>query len=51
VLEARRAEIDNRVDRLRLEMEAAGRWAELEYLLPQGHADAASGRPAGITEQ
>ena len=51
VLEARRAEIDSRVDRLRLEMEAAGRWAELEYLLPQGHADAASGRPAGITEQ
>ena len=32
VLEARRMEIDTRVDRLRLEMETAARWAQLEYL-------------------
>ena len=37
VLEARRLEIDARMDRLRLEMEAAGRWARLEYLLPPDH--------------
>ena len=37
VLEARRMEIDTRMDRLRLEMEAAGRWARLEYLLPPDH--------------
>lgn len=36
VLEARRAEIDTRMDRLRLEMETAGLWAQLEYLLPTG---------------
>ena len=37
VLEARRLEIDTRMDRLRLEMEAAARWAQLEYLvLPDG---------------
>ncbi len=34
VLEARRAEIDTRMDRLRLEMETAGLWAQLEYLVP-----------------
>ena len=34
VLEARRSEIDTRMDRLRLEMETAGRWAQLEYLVP-----------------
>jgi outer membrane protein TolC len=32
VLEARRAEIETRIDRLRLEMETAGRWAQLTYL-------------------
>ena len=37
VLEARRLEIDTRVDRLRLEMETAGRWAQLEYLVPPEH--------------
>ena len=37
VLEARRLEIDTRMDRLRLEMEAAARWAQLQYLLlPEG---------------
>ena len=37
VLEARRMEIDTRIERLRLEMEAAGLWARLEYLLPPEH--------------
>ncbi|APW35965.1 transporter [Rhodoferax koreense] len=37
VLEARRMEIDTRMDRLRLEMEAASLWAQLEYLLPADH--------------
>ena len=32
VLEARRLEIDARIERLRLAMEAAGLWAQLEYL-------------------
>ncbi len=34
VLEARRMEIDIRVERQRLEIEAAGLWAQLEYLIP-----------------
>lgn len=34
VLEARRMEIDMRIERLRLEMDAAALWAQLEYLLP-----------------
>ena len=37
VLDARRGEIDTRMDRLRLEMEAARLWAQLNYLLPVGH--------------
>jgi outer membrane protein TolC len=34
VLEARRMEIDQRMERLRLEMETAGWWAQLQYLIP-----------------
>jgi len=34
VLEARRAEIDTRIERLRLEMDAARLWAQLNYLVP-----------------
>ena len=34
VLDARRMEIDLRMDRLRLEMETAGLWAQLTYLIP-----------------
>jgi outer membrane protein TolC len=34
VLEALRMEIDQRLERVRLEMEAAGLWAQLEYLIP-----------------
>ena len=41
VLEARRLEIDTRMERLRLEMEAAGRWARLQYLVPPAHEAAA----------
>jgi outer membrane protein TolC len=33
VLEARRMEIDTRMERLRLEMETAGLWAQLQYLI------------------
>ena len=35
VLEARRMEIESRMDRLRLEMETAALWAQLEYLIPE----------------
>lgn len=34
LLAARRMEIDVQLERLRIEMEAANRWAQLEYLLP-----------------
>ena len=34
VLEARRMEIDMRMERLRLDMETAGLWAQLVYLIP-----------------
>ena len=37
VLEARRGEIDARLERLRLEMETARLWAQLNYLIPAGH--------------
>jgi outer membrane protein TolC len=42
VLEARRAEIETRLDQLRLEMDTARLWAQLNYLAPAGHAAAAS---------
>ncbi len=37
VLEARRMEIDTRMDRLRLEMDTARLWAQINYLVPAGH--------------
>ena len=37
VLEARRADIETRIERLRLEMEAARLWAQLNYLIPVGN--------------
>lgn len=38
VLEARRAEVDTRVERLRLELDTARLWAQLNYLTPvSGH--------------
>lgn len=51
VLEARRMEIDTRVERLRIEMETAGLWIELEYLIPdEGDAqDAAAAPPVPTT--
>ena len=45
VLEARRGEIDTRMDRLRLEMDAARLWAQLNYLVPVGHGTTAAARP------
>jgi outer membrane protein TolC len=45
VLEARRIEIDTRLDRLRLEMEAAALWAQLEYLIAPEHVAADMARP------
>ena len=44
VLDARRAEIDTRLDRLKLAMQTARLWAQLNYLIPAGH-DAAANRP------
>ena len=46
VLDARRMEIETRMDRLRLETEAAALWAQLEYLIPPDHDAIASARPA-----
>jgi outer membrane protein TolC len=37
VLEARRGEIETRMERLRLEMQTARLWAGLNYLIPVGH--------------
>ena len=45
VLEARRSEIDTRMERLRLEMGAARLWAQLTYLVPVGHETPAAARP------
>lgn len=42
VLEARRMEIDTRMERLGLEMDTAALWARLEYLLPSGHEHVAT---------
>ena len=42
VLEARRAEIDSRMEYLRLEMETARLWAQLNYLTPMANNTAAS---------
>ena len=51
VLEARRLEIDTRIDRLRLEMETAALWAQLNYLLPSGNDAAPQDRPAAAGEK
>ncbi len=44
VLEGRRVEIDTRMERLRLEMETAALWAQLEYLIPAEHPAFAANR-------
>ena len=51
VLEARRNEIDILVERLRLEMETAGLWARLEYLIPTGHQPTRADHPTASVEQ
>ncbi|CAN5897197.1 TolC family protein [soil metagenome] len=52
VLDARRLEIDTRLDRLRLEMEAAALWARLEYLMgPDVEPAAAANPPARVLER
>ena len=51
VLDARRMEIETRMDRLRLEMEAAALWAQLEYLIPPGHEATAMARPVDTSEK
>jgi len=43
-LDARRNDIDTRIDRLRLEMETARLWAQLNYLIPVGHDLATHGQ-------
>ena len=53
VLEARRMEIELRIDRLRLEMDNAGWWARIEYLVPPdttASRTAAAGRVANTSE-
>ncbi|MEP7297571.1 MAG: TolC family protein [Burkholderiales bacterium] len=45
VLEARRGEIDTRMERLRLEMDAARLWSQLNYLVPVGHDTPVALRP------
>jgi len=45
VLEARRGEIDARMDRLRLEMEVARLWSRINYLVSVGHDTPAAARP------
>ncbi len=44
VLDGRRNEIDTRLERLRLEMDTARLWAQLNYLIPADH-DVATPRP------
>jgi hypothetical protein len=38
------------MERLRLEMESAGLWAQLEYLIPGAHAATATDRTAAPKE-
>lgn len=51
VLEARRMEIDIRMDRLRLEMETAGLWAQLNHLTLDGHDLPVAPNPASALEK
>jgi outer membrane protein TolC len=50
-LDARRTEIDRRVERLQLEMEAASLWARLEYLIPAEHSAPAAHAADAAKEQ
>ena len=51
VLDARRVEIDARMERLRLEMDAAALWARLEYLIPAEHLASDAGGATPLKEQ
>ena len=51
VLEARRMEIDTRMDRLRLAMESAALWAQLEYLVPPEQAATSAERQPAHPEK
>ena len=51
VLEARRMEIDTRLDRLRLEMETASLWAQLNVLLVPDHGSTVRRDSSAKTEQ
>jgi hypothetical protein len=51
VLEARRMEIDTRMERLWLEMQSAGLWAQLEYLIPVEYLASAAAGAAAPKEQ
>ena len=51
VLEARRMEIDTRMDQLRLEMETAGLWAQLNHLTAGNHDATATTTPAVVLEK
>ncbi len=48
VLEARRMAIDAQMDRLRLTMETATLWAQLEYLIPAAHQTTAEVRAPSL---
>ncbi len=48
VLEARRMEIDTRLERIRLEMEAGALWAQLENLIPAGQSAATRERMTAV---
>jgi len=49
VLDARRNEIEQRTERLRLEMDTAAMWAQLQYLLPADHERAAPPASASLS--
>ncbi len=51
VLESRRMEIDTRIDQLRLEMETAGLWAQLNHLMVGNHEAAVATTPAAVLEK
>lgn len=51
VLEARRMEIDTRMDRLRLDMETASLWAQLHYLTPADPAERSTAATATATTE
>ena len=43
-------EIDTRIERLRIEMETAGLWVELEYLIPaEGETESAAAPQPSMT--